>query len=191
MVKRFGITTRLFFSGPKSWKGAILALNQQKGGFDEWKSGWRYVFEQPNWRFKENFKGVHQHHVRWCPNFNWKGYHGIDRDLIRNRSKSRGVTHSHPQVPNISCWETSPACQCGDCTSESDIDILCQPESQFMVHHGLLEIGFPNPIIRSIQVDFVHLNFSTSSRSFGQLGFPPATRCETSMGRSPLVFWDL
>jgi hypothetical protein len=28
---------------------------------------------------------------------------GIDRNLTRNESKSRGVTDSHPRVPNISC----------------------------------------------------------------------------------------
>lgn len=28
---------------------------------------------------------------------------GIDRNLTRNESKSRGVADSHPRVPNISC----------------------------------------------------------------------------------------
>ena len=34
---------------------------------------------------------------------------GIDRNLTRNESKSRGVTDSHPRVPNISCWERTPS----------------------------------------------------------------------------------
>ena len=83
-----------------------------------------------------------------------------------------------------------PACQCGECTSDSDIDILIYLVSTRKCIYGLpwstRRLVYPclsHPIIRSIQVDFVHLNFSTSSRSFGQLGFPPATRCER-MGRS-------
>lgn len=39
----------------------------------------------------------------------------------------------------------------------------------------------------TLAVDFVHLNFSASSRSFGQLGFPPATFDAVYLGSSPLL----